>query len=101
MLNAAAAALDRGEVARHVDLLHEAVAEDDAVEALADRAISTPLVRRDMRHFLDLDGQDDDALVQHLVVLELWSSAEGMASRRRGQEDRRCRARGAATSRSI
>src|ERR1700730_18714016 len=54
----------------NVRLIHEAVADADRVETLAELADRETLLARDMRHILGLDLHHHDPLVQHLVVLE-------------------------------
>ncbi len=65
------AAFDLGERDRDVDILHEAVVEDDAVKAIVERLHLDPSFLRHNRYALDLHRQDDDPVVQHLVVLEV------------------------------
>src|SRR6185369_14119419 len=52
-----AAGLDEGEVARNIDLLHEAVMEDHAPEATPGGMGLGALFLRDVRHFLHFDGE--------------------------------------------
>ena len=62
--------------------------ERDAVKAAAERRHLGALVRRDVRHVLDLHGQQHDALVQHLVVLHVVQQRRRDRRGRRGQEHR-------------
>ena len=56
---------------RNVDLLHEAVVEDDAMKTGIEHMRFDPSFLRDLRDALDLHGQDRDPFVQHLVMLHV------------------------------
>ena len=56
---------------RHARRFHEAVARDHADEGVGDPVDGDALVARHARHVLGLDGQDDVALVQDAVVLQV------------------------------
>ncbi len=56
---------------RHVHLLHEAVAQDEAVEAVAHLLARGAVGFRPIGLLDDLHRQQDDPLVQHLVVLQI------------------------------
>ena len=83
-----AAALDLGQRGGDVGLLHEAVAEDQPVEALAELVELEALLLLDIGHVLDLDGQQHHPLVQHLVVLEVVQQRVGHAVGGGGHEHR-------------
>jgi hypothetical protein len=70
-------------VARHIGLLHEAVAQLDVVHALAEMADGGARVGRHVRFVGHHHGEQHDLLVQHLVVLEVVQQAVGCGCRRR------------------
>ena len=72
-----AAFLDSDKVARNVDFLHEAIVQDDAVEAPTRVVGLNPLLRRNMRHGPHLDREDDHPLVQHLIVFQVMEQRCG------------------------
>ena len=55
----------------NVDFLHEAIANEDAVEAAAQIAHTDATLVRHIGHFVDHHRQDHDAFVQDLVVLQI------------------------------
>ena len=57
--------------ARDIGLVHEAVAHRDGVEIVVEMAHLDALVVGHVRDVLGLDLHQHDALVQHLVVLEV------------------------------
>src|SRR5215471_426276 len=59
------------EHSRHVRVLHEAVIDDHGMEIVAKVDDLEALVGRDARNVAGDDVQQHDALVQHLVVLEI------------------------------
>ena len=75
--------------------------QDDPVEALAGAVDLEPVRRRDMRHVLDLHGQDQHPLVQHLVVLEIVQQRRRDGVRPRSTGRPRCRAPGAPSGRRL
>ena len=79
--------LEAAKLEGHVDLLHEAVANDHPEEALAIIADLAALLVADIRDVLDPDGEQDDALVKHLVVLEVVEQRVRHAAGRAGHED--------------
>ena len=59
------------QVGGDVDLFHEAVMEDDAIEAIADLLRFAAVGGIDVGYAFHLYGQNDDALVHNLVMLQI------------------------------
>ena len=74
---------------RHVGLLHEAVAGDHRIEALAQPLDLDPLGLRHARHVHGVDLQHDHPLMQDLVVLEVVQERRRRRGGVGGQEHRR------------
>ena len=79
---------ERQQVAWHVGLLHEAIAQQDMVHALAEMADLGASIGRHVRLVGHLDGDQHDMLVQHLVVLEVVQQAARRVAREGGEIDR-------------